>query len=226
LTLALEDAVWPALAERSEAILLVPVGATEQHGPHLPLGTDTRIAVALARSAAASTTAAECLVAPAIPYGSSGEHAGFPGTLSIGQEATEQLLIELCRSASASFRRVMLVCAHGGNAGPLQAAVATLQRERRDVRAFVPAWGGDAHAGRTETSLMLALAPEYVQPSDAQPGETRPLAAIIGELRSVGIKQVSPNGILGDPTGASAERGNELLQTAAQQLADELGGWR
>lgn len=226
MTLALEDAVWPALRERSEAILLVPVGATEQHGPHLPLGTDTCIAVALARSAAASTAAAECLVAPAIPYGSSGEHAGFPGTLSIGREATERLLVELCRSASASFRRTMLICAHGGNAGPLQAAVATLQSESRDVRAFLPAWGGDAHAGRTETSLMLALAPDRVQTSDARPGETRPLAAIIGELRAVGVKQVSPNGVLGDPDGASAEHGRCLLQTATRELADELEGWQ
>ncbi len=120
----------------------------------------------------------------------------------------------------------MLVCAHGGNAGPLQAAVATLQREGRDVRAFLPAWGGDAHAGRTETSLMLALAPEHVQTCDARPGETRPLAAIIGELRSVGVKQVSPSGILGDPVGASAEHGNQLLQVATHQLTDELEGWR
>ena len=120
----------------------------------------------------------------------------------------------------------MLVCAHGGNAAPMRAALAKLQREGRDVRAFLPAWGGDAHAGRTETSLVLALAPECVQTTDARAGETRPLAAIIGELRSAGVKQVSPNGVLGDPGDASAEHGRTLLQTATRELADELEGWR
>ncbi|QIZ37963.1 creatininase family protein [Saccharopolyspora sp. ASAGF58] len=77
---------WPHLAAgRGEHLLAVPLGATEQHGPHLPLGTDTTIAEELCRRLAQRMP--KILVAPAIPYGSSGEHAGFPGTLSIGQEA-------------------------------------------------------------------------------------------------------------------------------------------
>ena len=90
-------------------LLVVPLGATEQHGPHLPLGTDTVIASALAHGV-------DAVVAPALPYGSSGEHAGFAGTLSLGA-ATELALVELGRSAS--FARVLFVCAHGGNAEPL-----------------------------------------------------------------------------------------------------------
>ena len=102
----------------------------------------------------------DAVVAPALPYGSSGEHAGFPGTLSIGREALEHVLVELARSAG--FARVLFLCAHGGNAEPLAAAVRVLRAEGRDVRAWSPRWDGDAHAGRTETSLMLALAPELV----------------------------------------------------------------
>src|SRR5689334_2633361 len=91
-------------------VIVVPLGATEQHGPHLPLGTDTTIACALASGLAA---AREVVVAPALPYGSSGEHAGFEGTLSIGQAALELVLIELVRSAASP---VLFVSAHGGNA--------------------------------------------------------------------------------------------------------------
>src|SRR5205807_5160572 len=96
----LGDARWTELTDRvSESLLVVPLGSTEQHGPHLPLSTDTDIAVALAERLAARRP--HVVVAPALPYGSSGEHAGFAGTLSIGQAALEHVVIELVRSADA-----------------------------------------------------------------------------------------------------------------------------
>ncbi len=164
------------------------------------------------------------VVAPAIPYGSSGEHEGFAGTLSIGQAAIEQLLVELCRSASATFRRVVLVGAHGGNAEPLQRALATLRAEGRDVRVFAPDFSGDAHAGQTETSLMQAIAPNLVRAERAEAGETRPLEQLIAALRAHGVRGVSPNGVLGDPAGATPERGRALLEAAAAELAAQLEG--
>src|SRR3954469_23792251 len=115
-------------------VLAVPLGATEQHGPHLPLGTDTTIAIALASRLAAQR---DVVVAPALPYGSSGEHAGFAGTLSIGHDALLLVLVELVRSASVP---VLFVCAHGGNAEPLAAAVRKLRDEGKDVRAWAPRW--------------------------------------------------------------------------------------
>ena len=107
------------------AVLAVPVGATEQHGPHLPLSTDTDIAVALCQRLA--TARRDVLIAPPVGYGSSGEHAGFPGTLSIGQAALELLLIELGRSAALTFRHLLLVSAHGGNSEPVTRAAARLR---------------------------------------------------------------------------------------------------
>lgn len=210
--------------ERTSQVLLVPIGSTEQHGPHLPLGTDTAVAVALADAVARRCDGV--VVAPAIPYGSSGEHEGFAGTLSIGQPAIELLLVELCRSASETFRRVVLLSTHGGNAEPLQRALATLQREGRDVRALAPDWTGDAHAGQTETSLMLAIAPGLVRSERAQPGDTRPLEELIGALRTRGVRGVSRNGVLGDPAGAGPEQGRALLEAAAAELATELVAWR
>src|ERR1700728_2445527 len=120
---------WPEAGELGAAggMLAVPVGATEQHGPHLPLSTDTDIAVALCARLAASRD--DVLVAPAIAFGSSGEHARFAGTLSIGQEPLELLLVELGRSATETFAHLLLVSAHGGNGQPVRRAVATLRAE-------------------------------------------------------------------------------------------------
>jgi len=213
--------------EVADDLLVVPLGATEQHGPHLPLGTDTIIASALAASL-------DAVVAPALPYGSSGEHAGFAGTLSIGREALITVLVELVRSSA--FARVVFVSGHGGNAEPLAAAVRRLRDEGHDVWAWSPAWGGDAHAGRTETSLMLALDAETgcrfsrirgqaTAGGLADGGNDAPLAELIDRLRAEGVRAVAPNGVLGDPTGASAAEGGELIAAAIEDLCRTVRVW-
>ena len=133
----LADATWPDVDEPG-LLLAIPVGSCEQHGPHLPLDTDTCIATALAEELA--TRRADVMVAPAVAYGSSGEHAGFAGTLSIGQAAIELLLVELVRSADG-WRGVVLVHGHGGNADPVARAVRH-PRTRRDAASCRggPAW--------------------------------------------------------------------------------------
>jgi creatinine amidohydrolase len=213
---SLATSTWHAAAAQRDRVLVVPVGATEQHGPHLPLTTDTDIATALAQRLADALPDA-VVVAPAVAYGSSGEHEGFAGTISIGQETTEQLLVELGRSATRTWPRVLLVSAHGGNAVPVVRATRRLQEEGRDVRAWTPPWH-DAHAGHSETSVMLALAPERVDLDGAEPGALEPLADLLPTLMARGVAAVSPNGVLGDPTGASAQAGEQLLDTALASL--------
>ncbi len=214
---------WPEAAEVRDRVLVVPLGSTEQHGPHLPLCTDTDVAVALA---AAVADRPDVVVAPALPYGASGEHAGFAGTVSIGQEALELVLVELGRSAGESFGRLLLLNGHGGNASPVQRAVARLRAEGRDVRTFSPRWDGDAHAGRTETSVQLALDPDRVRTGLAAPGATAPLAELLPVLRAQGVAGVSANGVLGDPGGASVTEGLALLAAGAAQLVALLDDWR
>lgn len=204
-------------------ILAIPVGATEQHGPHLPLSTDTDIAVALCAELAKRRP--DVLIAPALPYGSSGEHAGFPGTLSIGQRALELVIVELCRSATDTFDRLLIISGHGGNLESLRRAETLLRSESRDVRVHLPVWAGDPHAGRAETALQLALDPGRVRLDRAERGDTRPLREILPLLRAGGVRAVSENGVLGDPDGADADEGRRLLDTLTDDLAHMVRCW-
>ncbi len=120
----LAGAQWPTVEQGPRRLLVVPAGSLEQHGPHLPLDTDTRIAVAVARRGCAGRPGVA--LAPAIGIGASGEHADFPGTLSIGTEALTACLIELGRHASRDWPALLLVNGHGGNATAIEAAIGRL----------------------------------------------------------------------------------------------------
>jgi mycofactocin system creatininase family protein len=209
---------WPEVeAVAGAALLVVPIGSTEQHGPHLPLDTDTRIAVALAERLALARPSV--VVAPPLPYGASGEHAAFPGTLLMDHRTLAGVLTELVRSARATFAGVLLLSAHGGNQEALALVAATAEHEGDAVVTWSPnVPGGDAHAGRTETSLLLALCPELVRLERAEPGRTESLADLLPQLRAEGVRPISSNGVLGDPQGASADEGRALLEALTTQL--------
>lgn len=234
----LGDHTWTDLeAAPTPPLLLVPVGSTEQHGPHLPLDTDLRIAEALALRAAVRLRDGETdhqarhgtdadaaadgvappsvLVAPGLTVTASGEHAGFPGTLSIGTTVLTDVVVELARSADWSGGLVF-VNGHGGNHEAMTRALATIEDEGRRAHAWWPrVRGADPHAGRTETSLMLALFPETVRRADAASGPVVPWA----RLRDQGVRAVSPSGVLGDPDGASTEEGRRVFEALVDDLA-------
>lgn len=205
---------------------MVPLGSTEQHGPHLPLDTDTRIAAAVARGAQARL-GDQWLVAPALAYGASGEHQSFAGTISLGTEALTLLLVEYGRSAGIWARRVVFVNGHGGNVAALNAAVAELRAEGRDA-AWCPctAAGGDAHAGHTETSVLLHISPAYVWTDRWLAGNTAPLPELLGSMRRGGVAAVSPVGILGDPTTATAAEGERILTEMVDESVRRIARWR
>jgi mycofactocin system creatininase family protein len=214
----LAGATWPDIAATGRAYLLaVPIGSLEQHGPHLPLNTDTRIAEELATRLSLLRT--DVVVAPALAYGASGEHAAFPGTLLVRHDVLTELVSELVRSARGAFAGVILVSAHGGNADALAQAAERAEREGDDVVLWAATVrGGDAHAGRTETSLMLAIDPGAVRLDRAEPGCTEPLESIMPRLRAEGVGPVSSNGVLGDPGGASDDEGRQLLRDLSADL--------
>lgn len=231
----LGDATWAEVDVATRAsgitatpspIVLVPMGSTEQHGPHLPLSTDTLIAEELAERAVHHTDG--LMVGPTLSVTASGEHAAFPGTLSIGTEATTLVIVELVRSADWAAG-VVLVNGHGGNHAAVKAAVVTLEAEGRRVLAWSPRWprrldGGpaDLHAGRIETSMMLAIDPGLVRLELAEPGAD----ASIDELRDRGVRAISPNGVLGDPDGASGREGERFITEFVEDLVHQIERWR
>ena len=211
--------------------LVIPVGSTEQHGPHLPLDTDTRIAEAVAHGVAERLQKADhesgWMVAPPIGYGASGEHESFPGTVSIGTSALRLLLVEFGRSAASWARRLVFVNGHGGNVEALAAAAALLRYEGRDV-----GWcscgveNADAHAGHTETSVLLHISPDDVRTDERVPGNSAPLAELLPAMRSGGVAAVSELGVLGDPTTATAIDGARLFAEMVDGCAGRIARWR
>jgi mycofactocin precursor peptide peptidase len=218
---ALGRLAWTDLAHLPQPpVLAVPLGSCEQHGPHLPLDTDTRIATALAHRLAGARC--DVVVTAALPFGASWEHDGFPGLLSLNHQLITSVLVELARSADWSAG-LILINGHGGNGPGVRAAIEQITAEGRHAMAWWPSIaGGDAHAGSTETSMMLALHPHLVRIEHAAPGWTGPAGAVVRD----GVRAVSPNGVLGDPTSASAEHGHMLLDGLAADLVTTYDLWR
>ncbi|MEZ5309024.1 MAG: mycofactocin biosynthesis peptidyl-dipeptidase MftE [Microthrixaceae bacterium] len=232
----LSDLTWPALAEGQAPgdgqLLVVPVGSCEQHGPHLPFDTDTRIALALAERLAERFE--RIIVAPALGITASGEHQSFPGTLSIGTTAFEHVVVELARSAlpppeldlPSPFEAVLFVNGHGGNVVPFTHAEALLRSESRDVRVWHPQVpGGDSHAGFTETSILLHIDPDCVRKDCMVVGSTRRWREIATSVVEAGLASVAPNGILGDPSDANAIDGEEIFETLSGGLVERALEW-
>ena len=224
----LADSTSRQLQSTSPA-LIIPVGSVEQHGPHLPLDADTRIATAVGRAVAeqlADRNESNWALAPAIGYGASGEHEGFSGTVSIGTSALRLLLVEFGRSASQWASRLVFVNGHGGNVEALAAAVALLRYEGRDVGwCSCTAENADAHAGHTETSVLLHISPANVWLDESLPGNSAPLAQLMPQMRQGGVAAVSELGVLGDPTTATAEEGERILNEMVDACLRRIVQW-
>ena len=207
------EMTWPAVARTiadGESLALLPVGAIEQHGRHLPLVTDTEIATAICEGASRLTGVP---VLPTLQVSSSHAHTTkWPGTLSLPQRLVIQVVVELSRWVrSAGFSKLLLVNAHGGNIGPLRVAV-------DEILDAVMADGEDVHANSAETSLMLHLRPELVVEGEIRDDPDR----TIGRVFSYTVAQTSVDGLTGSPSLASAEQGEKLFQMIVQALAEKV----
>jgi mycofactocin precursor peptide peptidase len=214
--------------------VMIPLGSTEQHGPHLPLDTDTRIATAVACTVIARLADApgsgdrplHWLAAPPIAYGDSGEHQSFPGTISIGTEALTMLLVEYGRSATCWAQRLLFVNGHGGNVAALNRAVGRLRSEGRDAGwCACVATGADAHAGHAETSVLLHISPDDVLIDRRRPGNGAPLSDLLPSMRRGGVAAVSATGVLGDPTTATATEGQRIFTEMVDDCLGRVGRW-
>ena len=209
----------------SERIVILPLGSWEQHGPHLPLHTDTVIVDAVVDAALRDTTlnATSFLRAPTLPITASDEHEGFAGGLSSGTEALVATVVAIARSASWA-RGVCIVNGHGGNIPALAHISSALEYENIPAHIWsLPSYsGGDMHAGHTETSLLLHIAPELVRHDLIEVGATQISADDMDLMKVSGVKAVSPNGVLGDPRQAHPDHGREVLALYTSSLVRAL----
>lgn len=223
----LDRMTWEEVREQLSAgrdTVVIAFGATEQHGPHLPLATDALIGDHLAQLVADRLDA---FVAPTVRVGCSEHHLEFPGTLSVSEDTFHRVVADLVRSfARGGFRRVVLLPTHGGNFRPLAAALEELGPvEGLEIEALtdlgalfaiaqigvdehdVPLGEGGLHAGEWETSLLMSIHPELVHPERGAAGYTGDMERAVGAIFSSGVHSITANGVIGDPSRASAEHG-------------------
>lgn len=216
-------ATSPELSERTP-LLVLPLGAWEQHGPHLPLDTDTIIVDRVVSDVVALQTLSgiDILVAPTIAITASDEHQGFAGTLSTGTQALKDSVVAICRSASW-VRGVCIVNGHGGNADALAAITSALQYEKitHSIWSLPSYAGSDMHAGHTETSLLLHIAPDQVRDMPLQRG-TQSTHNMIETMREQGVHGISESGIIGDASTATASHGIAVLDLYTRSLQEHL----
>jgi mycofactocin system creatininase family protein len=232
---------WPEAEARfgETDLVLLPVGAIEQHGPHLPLDTDAYDAERLAREVAAACSDPKPLVLPLISYGVSYHHEDFPGTLSVSNETMAQMVYDVGMGAArCGATKLVIINGHGGN-GPALAFAA--QMINRDAHIFTCVESGetsdvdidamaetpnDVHAGEVETSTTLALRPHLVRMDKARPAVPSFSSRYLDftNQRAVGwnayTQRISPSGVLGDPTRATAEKGHRMWELMVRNLVD------
>lgn len=231
----------PLACREANGVVVIPIGATEQHGRHLPMNTDTiTTEVTVLRAA----QGAQVVVAPAIPYGNSRQNIGFAGTISVRPGIFEEFVKDVCRSLyHHGFDKIVAVNGHGGNAAPLTVALEEFHLETQATTALVKCWQlasldppsgapeWEGHAGRQETELMLALTPEDVD--TAEYSVSKPTVDL-GEMAALAPPQYTPfdapitlmitawestvTGHYGDPSMATVERGRLILDTWAENL--------
>ncbi len=240
-TIRLGELTWPEAGRRFKEVdvALLPVGAIEQHGPHLPLDTDAFDALRLAEEVAEGCSNPRPLVLPLLPYGVSYHHDEFPGTLSIGPDTLAATVYEIGVSAARNgITKLVIINGHGGNGPALHFAA---QMVNRDVRIFTCVDSGetsdvdvealaethnDAHAGEIETSTSLANRPGMVRLDRAESFVPRFSSHYLdfSSHKSVGwyayTERISKSGVLGDPSKASREKGVQMWAVMVKNLVE------
>jgi creatinine amidohydrolase len=234
---------WPEIRaeqRRGRDTVVVAFGATEQHGPHMPLATDALIGDHLARLVADRLDA---FLAPTVRLGCSEHHLAFPGTLSISERTFRAVVSDLVGSlARGGFARVVMLPTHGGNFAPLAAAIEDLGPSPgvevsalTDLGALftiarlgaeehgVPLGEGGIHAGEWETSMLMAIHPELVHAELREAGYTGDPQAAAGAIFAEGVHTVAENGVIGDPARASAEHGARYWEEVLRITLDAVG---
>jgi creatinine amidohydrolase len=231
----LAETTWTDAAEAETDLALLPVGSTEQHGPHAPLSTDA-LAAEVVAEAGADAYDGGVVIAPTLPYGVSAEHRAFAGTAWLSPDTFRAAVRDVVESlAHHGWDRVVLVNGHGGNADALREVAAAVTREGTAYAAaftWFDAVSPDdmGHAGPVETAMVAHHAPDLLNEerfgAARDGGSDRWGEWVSGTNLAHDSDEFTGNGVVGDPTGATAERGEELTAAAAAALADLLAAVR
>jgi creatinine amidohydrolase len=240
-SVCLEEMVWPEVEsalENGTETAIVAVGSIEQHGPHLPLNMDTLDGDELSRRIAAELS--DALAAPTIRPGCSGHHMDFPGTITVPPETLMDIIRSYCRSLDEhGFEYIVLVPTHGGNFGPVKTVAPDIAREI--AATVIPLADLDEHmqllneglaeagieyeqdvihAGAAETAMILAIDDDLVRTDDIEHGPEGDISP--ARLLSEGFKSITENGVLGDPTEATAEAGEVIIQNVVETYVERI----
>jgi len=241
--LELDKLTWVEVRDELRAgrdTVVLALGATEQHGPHLPLATDALLGDHLAAEIADRLDA---FVAPTVRIGCSEHHLRFPGTLSIDEATFDALVADIARSlARGGFRRLVLLPTHGGNFAPLASALGRLGPVEgleivavTDITALlaiaqlgeeehgVSLASGGLHAGEWETSMLIAVHPGLERAGERAPGYVGPPGEAVARLFAEGVEPLSATGVIGDPTEASADHGRRYWDRVVEIVMDAVG---
>jgi creatinine amidohydrolase len=240
-SIALEEMVWPAVEsalENGDRTAIVAVGSIEQHGPHLPLNMDTLDGDELSRRIASEL--GDAIAAPTIRPGCSGHHMEFPGTITIPPETLMDVIKAYCRSLDEhGFEYIALVPTHGGNFGPVKTVASEIAREIDAAviplanldehmqllneglsRAGIEYEQDVIHAGAAETAMVLAINEDLVKMDALESGPEGEISPAL--LLSEGFKSITENGVLGDPTEATAEAGETIIETVVEKYVEHI----
>ncbi|MEF8797967.1 MAG: creatininase family protein [Candidatus Bipolaricaulota bacterium] len=218
----LGEVSWTEFEEWEPKIALLPTGSTEQHGPHCPLNTDSLIAEEIAKYVADE---ADILLLPSITVGVSREHSKFPGTLYLSPETFRRQVKEIILSARGfGVEKFVIVNGHGGNVSAIQEMCQILYHEH-EILALEWTWFNAisaknmGHAGELETSLILYLREELVK-NTKEKGTDSWGETIHGTRIAYDTRDFTENGIVGDPTKATKEKGEKIFEKSTKQLSD------
>jgi creatinine amidohydrolase len=233
----LAESTWPQIRDLDTELAVLPVGSTEQHGPHAPLGTDMLTAEAVAAAGVEvykDETGVDVPIAPTIPVGIAEEHASFDGTLWVSPDTFRDYVRETVDSlAHHGFDRVVIVNGHGGNVDALREVTGEISRHD-DAYAVAFTWFDSVdnelpmgHGGPRETAVLRHIRPDLITEDEieaASKGASNHWGEwVAGVNLAHDSAEFTENGVVGDPAAGTAEIGGELVDDAADALSDLLG---
>jgi len=251
----LHEMSWIEIKEtiHRNTVAIIPTGSTEQHGPHLPIGTDSYIGYELCKRLEKSLIGKiSFVITPPVLFGASSHHIDFPGTLSVNINTYVALIQDLCNClVDHGFKKILLLNSHGGNIAPLNIAIRNMRDQHKILIAAVTYYtlaskeiarirksepGGMAHAGEFETSCMLVIKPRLVNKNlfkkNIPKWRTNYILLDLQGGGKVNLAQhlcdFTPTGVIGDPTLASEEKGRRFLQAVTDTLSEfiiEFSTW-